>query len=97
MLAPNRLKDNEKPIKPTHYQLGSYSVYKKALDLLTGMERLNKSNLIALMKEVEAGKVNETTYWNLIDDIHLMVKNKVSEPLTFRRQHSKPKSVKKIT
>lgn len=35
IFAPNRLKDNEKPIKPTHYELGSYSVYKKALDFLT--------------------------------------------------------------
>ena len=50
ILARNRLKDNEKPIKPTHYQLGSYSVYKKALDLLTEVERLNKFNLITLMK-----------------------------------------------
>jgi hypothetical protein len=61
------------------------------------MERLNKSNLIALMKEVEAGKVNETTYWNLIEDIYLMVRNKVLEPLTSRLRESKPKSVKKIT
>jgi len=50
ILAPNRLKDNEKPIKPTHYKLGSYAVYKKTLDLLTSVERLNKSNLIKFMK-----------------------------------------------
>lgn len=49
------------------------------------------------MKEVEAGKVNETSYWSLIEDIHLMVKNKVSEPMISRRPKSKPKSVKKAT
>jgi hypothetical protein len=34
ILAGNRLSDNEKIIKPIHYELGAFAVYRKAINAL---------------------------------------------------------------
>lgn len=41
------------------------------------------------MKQVESGKVNEMTFWSLINDIYLMLKNKINDPKKILKSKNK--------
>ena len=68
IFAGSRL-DQKKIVKPSHYEQGSITVFKKVCEYLLDCERMPKQNVLTMLEEVEVGSIREEVFWSVVEDL----------------------------